>query len=91
MYDDWTLNNTSSTVGRMIGRARTIQLQLDNNNMYDMWIFDAQMFTAINFAAGNNAVAVGDVLRGRHLMLEVSLLTMVVAHIVCWSKSLVTL
>ena len=65
LYDDWTLNNTSSTVGRMIGRARTIQLQLDNNNMYDMWIFDAQMFTAINFAAGNNAVAVGDVLRGR--------------------------
>ena len=65
LYDDWTLNNTSSTVGRMIGRARTIQLQLDNNSMYDMWIFDAQMFTAINFAAGNNAVAVGDVLRGR--------------------------
>tara|TARA_A200000159_G_scaffold63423_1_gene58700 strand:+ start:37449 stop:44609 length:7161 start_codon:yes stop_codon:yes gene_type:complete len=65
LYDDWTLNNTSSVVGRMIGRARTIQLQLDNNNMYDMWIFDAQMFTAINFAAGNNTVAVGDVLKGR--------------------------
>ena len=65
LYDDWTLNSTSATVGRMIGRARTIQLQLDNNSLYDMWIFDAQMFTAINFASGNNSVSVGDVLRGR--------------------------
>ena len=65
LYDDWTLNNTSSVVGRQIGRARTIQLQDDNNGIYDMWIFDAQMWTGINFAAGNNAVIVGDVLRGR--------------------------
>ena len=65
LYDDWTLNNTSSVVGRQIGRARTIQLQDDNSGIYDMWIFDAQMWTGINFAAGNNAVIVGDVLRGR--------------------------
>ena len=65
LYDDWTLNNTSSIVGRQIGRARTIQLQQDNGGVYDMWIFDAQMWTGINFAAGNNSVVVGDVLRGR--------------------------
>ena len=65
IYDDWTQNNTSTVVGRQIGRARTIQLQQDNNDVYDMWIFDAQMWTGINFAAGNNAVLVGDVLRGR--------------------------
>ena len=65
LYDDWTLNNTSTIVGRQIGRARTIQLQDDNAGVYDMWIFDAQMWTGINFAAGNNAVVVGDVLRGR--------------------------
>ena len=65
LYDDFTLNNTSSIVGRQIGRCRTIQLQDDNAGIYDMWIFDAQMWTGINFAAGNNAVIVGDVLRGR--------------------------
>ena len=65
LYDDFTLNNTSSIVGRQIGRCRTIQLQDDNAGIYDMWIFDAQMWTGINFAAGNNAVVIGDVLRGR--------------------------
>ena len=65
LYDDFTLNNTSSIVGRQIGRCRTIQLQDDNAGIYDMWIFDAQMWTGINFAAGNNAVVIGDVLKGR--------------------------
>ena len=65
IYDDWTLNTSNSVVGRQIGRCRTIQLQEDQTGIYDMWIFDAQMWTGINFAAGNNAVVVGDVLRGR--------------------------
>jgi hypothetical protein len=65
LYDDWTIGNAYNAVGRMIGRARTIQMQLDTDTVYDMWFFDAQMFTAINFAAGNNTVTVGDVIRGR--------------------------
>tara|TARA_Y100000004_G_scaffold130685_1_gene147367 strand:+ start:782 stop:8344 length:7563 start_codon:yes stop_codon:yes gene_type:complete len=65
LYDDWTLNTTNTVVGRQIGRCRTVQMQHDNNDIYDMWIFDAQMWTAINFASGNNSVSVGDVLRGR--------------------------
>ena len=65
LYDDWTLNAGNAVVGRMIGRCRTAQLQLDTTGIYDLWIFDAQMFTAMNFAAGNNQVQVGDVLRGR--------------------------
>ena len=65
MYDDWTLNSTNTTTGRMIGRARVAQIQKDTDTTYDLWIFDAQMFTALNFAAGNNSVTVGDVLKGR--------------------------
>ena len=65
LYDDWTLNSTNTTTGRMIGRARTAQIQIDTDTTYDLWIFDAQMFTAINFASGNNSVSVGDVLKGR--------------------------
>ena len=65
LYDDWTLNSTNVITGRMIGRCRTAQIQKDTDTTYDLWIFDAQMFTAVNFAAGNNSVTVGDVLRGR--------------------------
>ena len=65
LYDDWTLNTTNTVTGTLIGRCRTVQLQEDQTGIWDLWIFDAQMFTAINFAAGNNSVAVGDLLRGR--------------------------
>ena len=65
LYDDWTLNNTNTIVGRKIGRCRTIQLQEDTDTTYDLWIFDAQMFTALNFATGNNSVTIGDRLKGR--------------------------
>ena len=65
MYDDWTLNSANTTTGRMIGRCRAVQIQKDTDTTYDLWIFDAQMFTAVNFAAGNNSVTVGDVLKGR--------------------------
>jgi len=65
LYDNWTIGTTNTVVGTMIGRTRTIQMQLDSGEVYDMWIFDPQMFTAINFAAGNQAVIVGDVLVGR--------------------------
>ena len=65
LYDDWALNTTNTVTGTLIGRCRTVQLQEDQTGIWDLWIFDAQMFTAINFAAGNNSVAVGDLLRGR--------------------------
>lgn len=65
LYDDWTIGDAYNVVGRMIGRARTIQMQLDTATTYDLWFFDPQMFTAVNFATGNNSVTVGDVLRGR--------------------------
>lgn len=65
-YDDWTLNTTNISVGRQIGRARVLQLQADaTTGVYDMWFFDAQMFTAINMASGNQAISIGDVIRGR--------------------------
>jgi len=66
IYDDWTLNTTNTTQGTMIGRMRTVQIQETNlNGVWDLWIFDAQMFTAINFASGNQTVQVGDLIRGR--------------------------
>ena len=65
LYDDWNLGVSNSVIGNMIGRARVAQIQLDTANQYDLWFFDPQMFTALNFASGNNSVIVGDVLRGR--------------------------
>ena len=66
LYDDWTINTTNTVTGRMIGRARTVQLQESAiTGVWELWVMDPTMFTAINFAAGNNAVSVGDVLRGR--------------------------
>ena len=66
LYDDWTLNTTNSTNGTMIGRARTVQIQESGvQGVWDLWIFDAQMYTAINFAAGNQTVQVGDLIKGR--------------------------
>ena len=66
LYDDWILNTTNTVSGRKIGRARTVQLQESSvTGVWELWIFDAQMFTGINFAAGNNSVAIGDVLKGR--------------------------
>ena len=66
LYDEWTLNTTNTVTGRKIGRARTVQLQESSvTGVWELWMFDAQMFTGINFAAGNNSVAIGDVLRGR--------------------------
>jgi len=65
LYDDWTLNTTNTVVGRQIGRCRTVQLQEDTSSTWDLWIMDTQMWTAINFVAGNTTVNVGDVLVGR--------------------------
>ena len=65
LYDDWNIGVSNSVVGNQIGRARVVQIQIDQVNQYDMWFFDPQMFTAINFASGNNSVSIGDVLRGR--------------------------
>ena len=65
LYDDWIPGASSSIVGNQIGRARVVQVQIDQADLYDMWFFDPQMFTAINLAAGANTVNVGDVLQGR--------------------------
>ena len=65
LYDDWSLGVSNNVVGNQIGRARIVQIQVDQANQYDMWFFDPQMYTAINFASGNNSVSIGDVLRGR--------------------------
>ena len=65
LYDDWNVGVSNSIIGNQIGRARVVQIQIDQVNQYDMWFFDPQMYTAINFASGNNSVSVGDVLRGR--------------------------
>ena len=65
LYDDWNVGVSNSIIGNQIGRARVVQIQIDQVNQYDMWLFDPQMYTAINFASGNNSVSVGDVLRGR--------------------------
>ena len=69
LYDTWTLNSTNDEPGggNRIGRCRCIQLQAASTaasnasqagtaasaGVYDMWFFDAQMFTAVNI---NNAV-----------------------------------
>ena len=59
LYDEWTLNTTNTVTGRKIGRARTVQLQESSvTGVWELWIMDPTMFTAINFAAGNNSVAV---------------------------------
>ena len=65
MRDDWALNPGSSVSGRQIGRCRTIQIQEDQTGIYDLYMFDIQMYTAINLAAGNQSVQVGDVIVGR--------------------------
>jgi len=66
LYDEWTINTTNTVTGRKIGRARTVQLQESSiTGVWELWIFDPQMYTGINFAAGNNSVAIGDVLKGR--------------------------
>ena len=65
MRDDWALNPETSVSGRQIGRCRTIQIQEDQTGIYDLYMFDIQMYTAINLAAGNQSVQVGDVIVGR--------------------------
>ena len=66
LTDEWTRNTTNTVTGRKIGRCRTVQLQQTSiTGIWDLWIFDVQMYTAINFAAGNNSVSAGNLLRGR--------------------------
>jgi hypothetical protein len=66
LTDEWTRNTTNTVTGRKIGRCRTVQLQQTSiTGIWDLWIFDVQMYTAVNFAAGNNSVAAGNLLRGR--------------------------
>ena len=66
LYDEWSINTTNTVTGRKIGRARTVQLQESSvTGVWELWIMDPTMYTGINFAAGNNSVAIGDVLKGR--------------------------
>ena len=65
LYDGWTLNTGNSVVGQKIGRARCVQLQKAGTGIFDMYMMDIQLYTAVNFTAGNATVATGDKLIGR--------------------------
>jgi len=65
LHDGWTLNGGNSVTGQKIGRARCVQLQKAATGIWDLYMMDIQMFTALNFVAGNATVAAGDLLVGR--------------------------
>ena len=64
LRDNWSGTGPSSSVqGALIGKARTLQLERDSNK-YNLFMFDIQMFTALNFTS-SQTVNSGEVLRGR--------------------------
>jgi len=64
LRDDWSGTGPSSSVqGNIIGKARTLQLEVDGSR-YRLYMFDVQMFTAINFASSQTLNA-GEVIVGR--------------------------
>ena len=64
LRDNWSGTGASNSVqGRLIGMARTLQLERDGAK-YNLFMFDIQMMTAINFA-NSQTVNSGEVLRGR--------------------------
>ena len=65
LYDGWGLNTGASISGQKIGRARCVQLQKSGAGIFDMYMMDIQMYTGINFVAGNTTVSTGDKLVGR--------------------------
>ena len=65
LYDGWGLNTGASISGQKIGRARCVQLQKSGAGIFDMYMMDIQMYTGLNFVAGNTTVSTGDKLIGR--------------------------
>ena len=64
LRDDWSGAGPSQTAqGNLIGKARVLQLEVDGAK-YKCFLFDIQMFTAINFASSQSIID-GEVLIGR--------------------------
>ncbi len=64
LRDNWSGAGPSNSVqGQQIGLARCLQLEVDGTK-YRLFMFDIQMFTAINFA-NSQTVNAGEVLVGR--------------------------
>ena len=64
LRDDWLGTGPSNTVrGNLIGKARVLQLEKDGNK-YNCFLFDIQMFTALNFASSQTIID-GEMLVGR--------------------------
>jgi len=64
LRDDWLGTGPSNSVqGNLIGKARVLQLEKDGNK-YNMFVFDVQMFTALNFASSQSIID-GEMLVGR--------------------------
>ncbi len=54
LRDNWSGTGSSNTVqGNLIGKARVLQLEKDGNK-YNLFVFDVQMFTALNFVTFNS-------------------------------------
>ena len=64
LRDNWSGAGPSQTAqGNLIGKARVLQLEVDGAK-YKCFLFDIQMFTAINFASSQSIID-GEVLIGR--------------------------
>ena len=64
LRDDWLGTGPSNTIkGNLIGKARVLQLEKDGNK-YNCFLFDIQMFTALNFASSQSIID-GELLVGR--------------------------
>ena len=64
LRDDWTGTGPSNNVqGNLIGKARVLQLEKDGNK-YNLFVFDIQMFTTLNFASSQTIID-GEMLVGR--------------------------
>ena len=67
LYNDWTAVDggiSTDIIGDQIGVARCLQMEQRASDLYDLYIFDVQMFTAMNFS-NSITVSDGDVLVGR--------------------------
>ena len=64
LRDNWLGTGASNTAqGNLIGKARVVQLEKDGSK-YKLFLFDMQMFTAINFASSQSLID-GEVIVGR--------------------------
>lgn len=64
LRDNWSGAGASNSVqGNLIGKARVLQLEKDGNK-YNLFVFDVQMFTALNFASSQSIID-GEMLVGR--------------------------